>query len=329
MVDEHEVLSHARACFGSRCELESLERFVGGVRKQTFYVQLGRPSIRCLFIVWRSDASYFVEREVAGFERSQSDAVAPHAFRRHTEYLTELGLNVARILHFGQLESGHHFAFVERIDGPDYGMFRAVATPADREVVLESLAGQVRQLHAVERAYPGGVLDDRADVRASPLDESFDVALVELRAAAETEPWVAEHHDRILRALGELRAAVRPRETFNLLHGELDPSHILVRSEDHVVYLVDIEGIGFGDLESEHAFLIWRFSEEDYRRLARDDLDQGRLAYYKLRMHVSLIYAGSRLLMREHPAKELAHQILSRNLTELQMVLELDTETPS
>ena len=83
------------------------------------------------------------------------------------------------------------------------------------------------------------------------------------------------------------------------------------------------EGIGFGDLESEHAFLRWRFSEADYRYLARDDLDQDRLAYYKLRMHVSLVYAGSRLLLRGYSAKELAQQILSGNLAELRRLLGL------
>ena len=51
--------------------------------------------------------------------------------------------------------------------------------------------------------------------------------------------------------------------------------------------------------------------------------NQDRLAYYKLRMHVSRVYAGSRLLMRGYPAKELAQQILSGNLAELRRLLGL------
>ena len=322
IVNRNEILSHARDCFGSACGLASLERFVGGVRKQTFIVQTQRPSTRCLLVVWSSDISYFAEREDAGFEESQSDAVAPLAFRAHTEYLTNLGVNVPTIFHFGQLESNHHFAFVELIEGSDYDRFRSGATPSARTAVVSEFARQIQRLHAVQRTYPGGVLESASLDRPSPVDESWDVALVELRAAAESEPFMTEHHDRIREMLGSLRGAIKPRTTYNLVHGELDPSHVLVRESDDAVFLVDIEGIAFADLESEHAFLKWRFTEDDYRSLARDDLDEERTAYYKLRMHVSLVYAGSRLMMRNHPARELAQRILTGNLAEVRRIID-------
>ncbi len=258
------------------------------------------------------------EREEAGFEESQSDAIAPHAFRAHTEYLANLDVNVPRMLHFGQLESGHHFAFVEHIEGSDYNRLRVDASPDARASVLREFARQVHVVHAVERGYPGGVLVSKPPL--PPLDESFDVSLVELRAAAQTEPFITETHDLIREALGALRAAVTPRETYRLLHGELHPSHILVRESDDAVYLLDIEGIGFGDLESEHTFLKWCFSEKDYEYLACSDLDERRLAYYKLQMHIS----GSRLLRRNYPDGKLAERILSGSLSELRRILELD-----
>lgn len=325
MIDRTEVLSLARASFGASCELDSLEGFVGGVRKQTFYVQLKYPTVRCLLIVWDSQSGYFLEREVAGFEESQSDSVAPHAFLKHTEYLNDLGVNVPPILHFGQAESGPHFAFVERIDGSDYGRFSARASPAERESVMKELARQVQIIHGVERAHPGGVFSTASPHMRMPMDQRLDAALVELDATSETEPFIAKHRQRIQDALTELRAAIKPREGYRLLHGELDPSHILVRDKDHRVYLVDIEGVAFGDVEGEHTFLRWRFSPDDYCHLMRDDLDPARMDYYKLLMHVSHVYAGSRLLMREHPAKELAQQILSGNMSELRRLLDLRT----
>jgi aminoglycoside phosphotransferase (APT) family kinase protein len=322
MVDRPELLSHARARFGSSCELETVEKFVGGVRKQTFRVQLRNPSVRFLFAVWDREKSYFPERETAGFEGSHSDVNAPHAFHAHTEYLLGVGINVPQILHFDRLESGHYFAFVELIEGSDYGTFGLAASSGEKQLVLNNLSGQVRRLHSEVRSYPGGVFEDYSADRLSPQDESCDVALVEIEAAAESEPWVAQHQEAIAEKLAGLRAAIEPRHEFRLLHGELDPGHILVRGDDLRVYLVDIEGLGFSDLEGEHAFLKWRFSEEDYRYLARDDLDQDRLDYYKFRMHISHVYAGSRLLLHEHPAKEFSQQILSGNLAELRRLME-------
>lgn len=142
---------------------------------------------------------------------------------------------------------------------------------------------------------------------------------------SETEPFIARNRQRIEDVLTELRAVIKPRGGYRLLHGELDPGHILVSDADRTVYLVDIEGLGFGDVEGEHTFLKWRFSSEDYQYLARDDLDQARMDYYKLLMHISHVYAGSRLLMRGHPARELAQQILSGNMSELKRMIGLGT----
>ncbi len=319
-VSPQEVLSQARTCFGSRCEVDRLDRFVRGAHKQTFDVHIRRPVIRCLLIVWAREVSYFSERETAKFEEAHSDTVAPHAFRAHTDYLLGLDINVPRIHHFGQLDSGHHFAFIEYVEGRDYNRFRVGKSAGARAGVLREFARQVLVLHEVERGFPGGV-QISGPPRCTPLDESFDASLVELRAAALTETFITENHDRIRDALGALRATVKPRETYRLLHGELDPSHVLVRESDRAVYLVDIEGLGFGDLECEHTFLKWRFPAEDYDCLARKDLDERRLAYYKLQMHISLVYAGSRLLMRHYPDRELARKILTGNTSELRRML--------
>jgi len=74
-------------------------------------------------------------------------------------------------------------------------------------------------------------------------------------------------------------------------------SHVLVRESDQAVYFIDIEGIHFGDLESEHTFLQLIYGA-DYSYLVRADLDPARMAFYKFAMHVSLVYAGSCFMLR-------------------------------
>lgn len=313
-VSASEVAEHARQAFGASCGVESLTDFVAGVRKQTFVARLRDPSLRVLLIVWQNLGQYFPEREAAGFEESQSDVVAPELFRAHTEQLLALGILVPRLMYFARLASGHAMAFVEWIDGVDFEGLVLEVSRAQRFVVLERLRAAIDCLHDVERDFPGPLSAERRQSFVNPEDESMAVAEVEVTSVAATHPEVAAIAPRILDRLKRLRARINPCSSFRLLHGELDPSHILIRRSDHAVFLVDIEGVQFGDVEAEHAFLRWRFSPEDYALLDRGDLDPARLAFYTFRMHVSLVHAGSRLLMGKHPARELATDIFAGNL---------------
>lgn len=323
-VSASEVEEHARQAFGASCEVESLRDFVAGVRKQTFVARLREPSLRVLLIVWQNLGQYFPEREAAGFEETQSDVVAPELFGAHTEQLLALGILVPRLLYSARLASGHAMAFVEWIDGVDFEGFVREASREERLPVLERLRAAIECLHSVERDFPGPLSPERPQLFVNPEDESMAVAEVELTSVAGTHPEVAAIAPRILDHLKGLRARIKPRSSFRLLHGELDPSHILIRRSDHGVFLVDIEGVRFGDVEAEHAFLRWRFAPEDYALLDRGDLDPVRLAFYMFRMHVSLVYAGSRLLMGGHPARELATDIFVGNLAAVRAALDME-----
>ena len=49
-----------------------------------------------------------------------------------------------------------------------------------------------------------------------------------------------------------------PRKKYSFIHYELGPNHVLADKEDNI-YLIDIDGMKFFDLEFEHSFLKFRF----------------------------------------------------------------------
>jgi aminoglycoside phosphotransferase (APT) family kinase protein len=267
--------------------------------------------------IWHNVDNYFEERVDAGFEETQSDDQAPALFLANTRYLLGLGVNVPQVLYADILDSGHHFALVERVIGTDLDKFSANATEAERHTVLNRLNDQLLKLHAVTRTYPGSPQAEPDDQRHPPQDRTLARAFLEVDATAEAQPTVADYRQPIRDRLRALHAEIAPRSTYHLIHGELAGGHILIRAGDHAVYLVDIEGLHFNDLEAEHTFVKWVYSAADYQPLARADLDPTRMAFYKFAMHVSLVYAGSCFMRRGFYDQPWAERMFKRNLSEV------------
>jgi Phosphotransferase enzyme family len=123
---------------------------------------------------------------------------------------------------------------------------------------------------------------------------------------------VAAARGRLEDVTRELAAAVRPRAEHGLIHGELGPDHVLVDSRGHPV-LIDIEGVMFFDTEWEHAFAGLRFGEH-YRWLRPGGLDDRRLRFYRLALHLSLIAGPLRLLDGDFPDREPMMRIVAFNV---------------
>jgi hypothetical protein len=87
---------------------------------------------------------------------------------------------------------------------------------------------------------------------------------------------------------------------------------VLIDSRGEPV-LVDIEGLMFFDAEWEHAFLRIRFGSQ-YPRLARDDLDENRLALYDLALRLSLVAGPLRLLDGDYPDRAEMLEIAEYNV---------------
>ncbi len=98
---------YLRRAFGDTCELERVERFHGGTRKQVFFLHLNvEPSVCALYV-------YHDEND----ESNHSDSRSPLLLQRNTDYLLARGIGVPRIHYAGVLESGYHFVFLEYVAG--------------------------------------------------------------------------------------------------------------------------------------------------------------------------------------------------------------------
>ena len=315
--ERSELLVHLQQCFGAQCRLVDATQFKGGARKQVYFLTLHNPDSSCVLYLWHDANNYFAERVAAGFEETQSDDKAPALFLAHTQLLQSHGVNTPAVLRAGKLASGHHFALVERIEGGDFDNFITSATPAARQAVCKRIHDQLLRMHGLTRSHPGLPHEPSTDHAELPEERAFQRALFEVHATAEAEAVVSAHKAEIGARLQTLRAQVAPRTSYNLLHGELPGGHVLIRSRDRSVYFVDIEGIYYGDLESEHTFLKWVYAPEDYQYFARPDLEPARMAFYKFAMHISLTYAGSCFIRRNFHNQAWAQRLFERNLDEV------------
>lgn len=310
--DRAEIVMHLHRAFGGTCEIESVKRFHGGTRKQVFFLHLSvAPSI-CALYIWHDENRYFTERE--DDTHNHSDSRAPLLLKTNTDFLLAHGIGVPRIYYMGVLESGYHFAFLEYIAGGSLQTFMETQPTEAQKAVLEKFGTMVHRLHTIQRDFPGTLLDDARGVPL-PQDAWLERGLLELNAAADTEPPVAEKRDQIEAKMRTLYAQIAPRTDFRYIHGEMGPDHVLLGQSDLTPHLVDVDGMHFTDVELEYAILAMRFAPEIYARyLHPQGLDPARTAFYKFGMHVSFVYGGSRLLRGNHENRALAESILYGHL---------------
>lgn len=140
----------------------------------------------------------------------------------------------------------------------------------------------------------------------------LDRALAHLAEAAWRDGRIGAVRSQLESVLGELAGLVRPRQEYRLIHGELGPDHLLI-DQDGVPVLIDIEGLMFFDVEWEHVFLKLRFREH-YRRLEHAGLDERRLSFYTLAMHLSLVAGPLRLLDGDFPDRDFMTSIVDHNV---------------
>jgi hypothetical protein len=199
-------------------------------------------------------------------------------------------------------------ALVEDVRG---GTLEALTTrdPAAAQAPLARLAASLRAMrdHAAPRPGRGGDDDGRSCEQII-----LTRGLHHLREAAARDARIAAVEDRLRYALRALAAAVVPRASHGLIHGELGPDHVLIDDDGQPV-MIDIEGVMFFDVEWEHVFLELRFGEQ-YETLRLPGLDPRRMAFYRLAMHLSLVEGPLRLLDGDFPHRDGMRQIAEWNV---------------
>ncbi|WTW93216.1 phosphotransferase [Streptomycetaceae bacterium NBC_01309] len=305
-----------RAALGTDQRIVSLSRLRGGTKKGAYRLRLADDSTAVAY-VWDDAENHWPE---SGLGHDDADPFAPatgHAlFDSAHRHLRAVDVRIPAVY----LSDDTHtyfpadIAIVEDIRGP--GLDTILRERAQRATpIMDRLATALDRLHAQTSptfGRPSAIARGRIPQADSCEQLVLDRARTDLAEAADREPAIAAAHDRLAAGLGTLHAAVAPRTRHSLIHGELGPDHVLVDAHDEPV-LIDIEGLMFFDAEWEHVFLRLRY-EDYYSHFRTRGLDDARMAFYSLAMHLSLVAGPLRLLDGDFPDRDLMRGIVDHNL---------------
>jgi hypothetical protein len=283
--------------------LTRIERLRGGSKKGVYRVRLADGGTAIEY-VWSSAENYWPARADPDAEPF-GEASGAALFAAAVEELGRSGVRTPDVLWL-DVDAGR--AVVEDVRG---GTLEALLArdPHAARPVLAALGSALATMGARRGTAIGKVAGGRYRVAPGSTCESLvhDRAVRHLAEAASRVPRMAAARDALTRSLGELRAAVRPRDRLALVHGELGGDHVLIGSGGEPT-LIDVEGLMWFDVEWEHVFLRIRFGEH-YPALAASDLDEDRLRLFALAQHLSLVAGPLRLLDGPFPDRAFMHGI--------------------
>lgn len=325
-VEQDQLASLVRATFGPARHLNAVARLRGGSKKGVYRLIFDDESTVILY-VWSAEENYWPKsQERAGSDRADpfSDASGFDLFEASHACLNALGIRTPHVYVLDRSKSYYpaDIAVVEDVHGGTLeAMLQHNPQGAERTLARLSTALQRMQQHRSRRLGKVALVGSGD----APQDRSceqivLDRAVRHLAEVASRVERVAIARARLEEKIRELAGVVRPRTEYSLIHGELGPDHVLVDERGDPV-IIDIEGVMFFDVEWEHVFLHLRFGEY-YPWLRSNDLDEQRMQFYALAMHLSLVAGPLRLLDGDFPDREfmmgIAEYNLQRALTFLQ-----------
>ncbi len=311
-----ELAAAARTAFGPGCRVVRTERLRDASKKGVYRLVLG-DGASAIGYVWDETENFWPTRAEPGPDRTDpfSDASGADLFEASHGLLDALGIRVPAVylLDRSRTACQADIALVEDVRGGTLETLMSSGLPGAR-AALAQLAASLDAMHR-HRSPRFGKIAAASSLTAGDSRSSeqvvLDRALGDLADAARRVERVAAARGRLEDVVRELAAAVRPRAQYGLIHGELGPDHVLIDDRNQPV-LIDIEGLMFFDIEWEHAFLQLRFKDY-YRWLRVSDLDERRLRFYRLALHLSLIAGPLRLLDGDFPDREPMQQIADFN----------------
>jgi Phosphotransferase enzyme family len=322
-----ELAGVVRAAFGPARRLAGVQRLRGGSKKGVYRLRLD-DGTTVVGYVWSAAENYWPAR-VGAAARDDADPLGDASgaglFEASHARLAALGVRTPRVYLLDRSLTAYpaEIALVEDVPGGTLETRLERGQPGTREI-LARLGATVAVMHRQRDRRIGKVAV--LDGGAAPADRTceqivLDRALDDLAQAASRVERVAAVRGRLEDVTLHLAAAVRPRAEHGLIHGELGPDHVLVDSRGRPV-LIDIEGLMFFDIEWEHAFLELRYGRHypllrpdgADRADGADGLDDRRLRFYRLALHLSLIAGPLRLLDGDFPDREPMMQIVAFNV---------------
>lgn len=309
----------ARAAFGNGRRLTGVSRLRGGSKKGVYRLVLDDDSTAVAYI-WDASENYWPTTEA--YTGRLADPFSPASgldlFEAAHRLLGQLGIRTPRLLLADRSGSRYpaDVAVVEDVPGDNLeSLLRHDPSRAAPAMARLAEALSVMRRHLGPRFGKVALIDGGGSSEGTSCEQVvLDRALDDLTEAAARDARLAASYDGLRSVLGDLAARVRTRSRHGLVHGELGPDHVLVDRNGQPV-LIDIEGLMFFDVEWEHAFLRLRFGDH-YAGLRSADLDEHRMTFYTLAMHLSLVAGPLRLLDGDFPDRDFMRGIVEHNLRE-------------
>lgn len=297
-----------RSAYGKERQLVGVERLAGGSKKGAYRLTLADGSTSVVY-AWDDSEDYWHDVLPEGSD----DPADPYShasglafFEASALRLEAAGVRCPKLLFADRSRSLYpaDIAVVEDVTG---GPLEALleSDPVAAERPLSVVAGWLASMAAVRSPSFGKVVFvDGGGRPAGPSCDAaaLDHALAELSEIAEQDRRAGEAQDRLAGTLRSLAAPLEPRTTWGLVHGELGPGHVLLDRRGEPV-LIDIEGARYFDVETEHVWTRMRFGPH-YATLDPGGLDEARLGFYQLCMHIDLVAGPLRIADTSHPKSE-------------------------
>lgn len=307
-----------RAAFGRSRSLLRVERLAHGSKKGAYRLTMDGGSTALVY-AWDDCEDYWQGVLPEGADDPAdpfSHASGLALFEAAAHRLASAGVRCPELLLADRSRSVYpaDIAVVEDVAG---GTLEVLVEndPEAAERPLSVLAGWLAAMAAVRSPSPGKVAFINAGGRP-PVTACekimLDRALAQLSEIAGRDRRAADAQGRLEEALRVLAEPIGPRTAAALVHGELGPDHVLLDRRGEPV-LIDIEGAMYFDVEVEHVWMRMRFGGH-YAKLSRGGLDEDRLRFYQLCMHLDLVAGPLRIAGTSHPERDWFRSLADHHL---------------
>jgi len=307
-----------RAALGKSRSLRRVERLAHGSKKGAYRLTMDDGGTALVY-VWDGSEDYWqgvlpesADNPADPFSHASGLALFEAAALR----LASAGVRCPELLLADQSRGLYpaDIAVVEDVAG---GTVEALleSDPAAAERPLSVIAGWLAAMAAVRSPSPGKVAF--IDAGGCPPVTSCETimlhrALAQVTEIAGRDRRAAGAQHRLEHTLHALAEPIQPRAAAALVHGELGPDHVLLDRRGEPV-LIDIEGAMYFDVEAEHVWMRLRFGGH-YAKLSRGGLDEDRLRFYQLCMHLALVAGPLRIAGTSHPEREWFRSLAEHHL---------------
>jgi hypothetical protein len=307
-----------RAAFGRSRSLLRVERLAHGSKKGAYRLTMDGGGTALVY-AWDDSEDYWQGVLPEGADDPAdpfSHASGLALFEAAAHRLASAGVRCPELLLADRSRSVYpaDIAVVEDVAG---GTLEVLVEndPAAAERPLSVLAGWLAAMAAVRSPSPGKVafIDAGGRPPVTACEKiMLDRALAQLSEIAGRDGRAAGAQGRLEEALRVLAEPIGPRTAAALVHGELGPDHVLLDRRGEPV-LIDIEGAMYFDVEVEHVWMRVRFGGH-YAKLSRGGLDEDRLRFYQLCMHLDLVAGPLRIAGTSHPERDWFRSLADHHL---------------